>query len=114
EPYYDDVKDAAVTYAYDPTRATQMIAALGYTKGPDGVFHDGQGQPLSVEVRSNGEKITENSIVPVTNMWIGLGIAAQPLLVPLQRITDREYVATFPGFRMMRQPNTQSSFARLR
>ena len=47
-------------------------------------------------------------------MWANLGIAAEPLLVPPQRITDREYVATFPGFRLMRQPNATASLSRLR
>jgi peptide/nickel transport system substrate-binding protein len=114
EPEYADVQDSAVKYDFDPARAARMIEALGYAKGPDGIYRDAANARLTVEVRSNGERITENTIVPLTNMWNQVGIAAEPLLVPVQRITDREYVATFPGFRMMRQPNAAASLARLR
>ena len=56
-------------------------------------------------MRSNGEPVTEKSIVPMSDMWTRLGVATEPMLVPPQRITDREYVATFPSFRLMRQGN---------
>lgn len=114
EPDYGEVQDSVVKYDYDPGRATQMIESLGYGKGADGAFRDAAGQKLELEVRSNGERITENTIVPLANMWVRLGVAAEPLLVPVQRITDREYVATFPGFRLMRQPNDTASLSRLR
>ena len=114
EPEYPDVKDSVAPYEYDPARAARILDSMGYTKGPDGMYRDATGTRLSVEVRSNGERITENSIVPVTNMWNQIGVGAEPLLVPLQRITDREYVSTFPGFRMMRQPNAAASLSRLR
>jgi peptide/nickel transport system substrate-binding protein len=114
EPEYPDVKDSAVQYEFDPARAARMFEVMGYTKGPDGVLRDASNIRLAVEVRSNGERITENSIVPVTNMWTQAGVAAEPLLIPLQRISDREYISTFPGFRMMRQPNAVASLSRLR
>jgi len=41
----------------------------------------------------------------MSDMWTRLGVATEPMLVPPQRITDREYVATFPSFRLMRQGN---------
>lgn len=47
-------------------------------------------------------------------MWTRLGVSAEPVLVPAQRIIDRDYVATYPGFRMMRQPNKASDLSRLR
>jgi len=114
EPEFAEVEDSPVKYEYDPARAIRMIESLGYARGADGIFRAADNQRLSVEIRSNGERITENTIVPLANMWTTLGVAAVPLLVPPQRITDREYVATFPGFRLMRQPNATASFSRLR
>jgi len=114
EPEFAEVQDSPVKYEYDPARAIRMIESLGYTRGADGIFRDADNLKLAVEIRSNGERITENTIVPLANMWANLGIAAEPLLVPPQRITDREYVATFPGFRLMRQPNATASLSRLR
>ena len=114
EPEYRDVEDSAIRYEYDPRRALQNIEALGYTRGSDGAFRDASNQRLAVELRSNGEPVTEKAIVPVADMWSRLGVSTEPVLVPPQRITDREYVATFPSFRMMRQPNTASQVSRLR
>jgi len=114
EPEYKDVENSVVRYEYDPRRAVQMIEGLGYSRGPDGIFRDAAGQRLAVEVRSNGEAITEKAIIPVANFWTQLGVATEPVLVPPQRQTDREYVATFPSFRMMRQPNTASQINRIR
>jgi ABC-type transport system substrate-binding protein len=49
--------------------------------------------------------VTEKTIIPVADMWTRLGVATEPYVVPPQRLTDREHVATFPSFRMMRQGN---------
>lgn len=113
EPEYKEVEDAVIRYEYDPRRAIQLIEGIGYTRGSDGIFRDRNGERLAVELRSNGERIIENTIVPVANFWTQLGVATEPVLVPPQRIVDREYVATFPSFRMMRQPNTASQFNRI-
>jgi peptide/nickel transport system substrate-binding protein len=113
EPEYKDVENSVARYELDVRRATQMIEEMGYVKGADGVFQDTVGQRLSVELRSNGERITENTIVPLADMWTRLGVATEPVLVPPQRIRDREYMATFPGFRLMRQPNKASQVSRM-
>jgi peptide/nickel transport system substrate-binding protein len=113
EPEYAAVANRAVRYEYDPQRTAQLIQDLGYTKGADGIYQDASGERLAVELRSNGERITENTIIPLSDMWTRLGVATQPVQVPPQRISDREYMATFPGFRLMRQPNAASQVSRL-
>jgi ABC-type transport system substrate-binding protein len=45
-------------------------------------------------------------------MWTRQGVATEPVLVPQQRTADREYMANFPGFRMMRQPNDATAVTR--
>lgn len=114
EAEYAAVEDSAVKYEYDAARATRMIEALGYSRGSDGLFQDAAGQKLAVEIRSNGERITERTLEPLANMWTRLGVSTEPLLVPVQRIADRDYVATYPGFRLMRQPNAVGSLSRVR
>ena len=112
EPEYPEVKDAVTRYEYDPRKAAQLIEGLGYSKGTDGIYRSPAGERLTLELRSNGEAVTEKSIVPVASFWTQLGIATEPLLIPPQRITDREYVATFPSFRMMRQGNESFQLSR--
>jgi peptide/nickel transport system substrate-binding protein len=112
-PEFKEVESAVVRYEYDPRRTVQLIEGQGYTRGPDGIFRDAAGERLAVELRSNGERITEKTIIPVADAWTRLGVATEPNLVPPQRISDREYMATFPGFRMMRQPNDTIQVTRL-
>jgi len=44
-------------------------------------------------------------------MWTQLGVATDPDVVSTQRLTDREYLATYPYFRLMRQGATAVSLA---
>jgi hypothetical protein len=50
------IEPGVVKYVYDPRQATQMIADLGYQKGPDGVFLDSAGQRLTVETRTTAQR----------------------------------------------------------
>jgi peptide/nickel transport system substrate-binding protein len=107
-----EVDGSVVKYDYDPRRAAQLIERLGYTRGVDGVYRDASGERLTLELRSNGERITENAIIPVAAFWMSVGVATEPNVVPQQRIADREYMAVFPGFRMMRQPDDPEAISR--
>src|SRR5581483_10386986 len=109
---HDAVDGSVVKYPYDPTRAAQLIEGLGYRKGTDGTYRDAAAAGLGLELRNNGEPITEKAIIPIANAWSVLGIAAEPNVVPLQRISDRQYMAEFPGVRLMRQPDDPDAFSR--
>src|SRR5207249_5441635 len=114
EPEYREVEDAVVRYEYDPRRAAQMLEELGYGKGPDGTYRDASNQRLAIEMRTYGIRVSDDATVSIADAWTRFGVATEPLIVPPQRISDREYMATFPGFLMYRQPNTASDLARLR
>lgn len=109
EPEYRDVENAVVRYEYDPRKAAQMVEGLGYTRGPEGVYRDSGNQRLSLELRTYGIKVSDQATVIVAEAWTRFGAATEPLIVPPQRITDREYMATFPSFLMYRQPNSASA-----
>jgi peptide/nickel transport system substrate-binding protein len=110
---YKEVADSVVKYPYDPRRTADLLSGMGYIRGSDGAYRDGSGTRLAMEVRSNGERITENAVVPVSDFWTRAGIPTEPMVVPPQRIIDREYVATFPSFRMMRQPDRGTQISRI-
>jgi peptide/nickel transport system substrate-binding protein len=114
EPEYREVEDAAVRYDYDPRRAAQMIEDLGYRKGPDGIYRDASNQRLALDMRTYGIKVSDAATVSIADEWTRFGVATEPLIIPPQRISDREYMATFPSFLMYRQPNSASDLARLR
>lgn len=100
---FKEVDRAAVHYQYDPRRAAQLIEGLGYSKGPDGTYRSATGERLAVHMRSNGEPITQSTVIPVADMWKRLGVDTEPEVIVPERLSDREYLANFPDFRMMRQ-----------
>ncbi len=99
QPKYREVEAGIVRYEYDPRRAVQMIEELGYTRGPNGMFRDGDGQSLTVEILADGgQDIIEKATMTVADYWQRSGIAAQPSFIPQQRYLDREYRNARPGF----------------
>jgi peptide/nickel transport system substrate-binding protein len=101
QPQYREIEARLPRYDYDPRRAQQMIAALGYTPGPDGIFLDGAGRKLEVEIRTtggddNGQQMT----VSIGDYWQRVGVLAELNFVPRQLQQDREYRALRGGFQL--------------
>jgi peptide/nickel transport system substrate-binding protein len=99
---YRDIEPNIVKYDYDPRRATQMIEALGYTKGADGFFADVAGQKLVLPIQTTiRSEINPKMLLAVSDYWKQIGVETDPFFVPIQRINDRELRATFPGFEVL-------------
>jgi len=95
-----------VRYDFDARRAAQIIESLGYARGADGGFRSSAGERLSVELRASaGEDVFEKSVLAVGDYWQRIGVAVEPVIVPRQRDQDLEYITTYPGFNLTRQPN---------
>jgi peptide/nickel transport system substrate-binding protein len=103
DPDYPFIVDSVVKYDYDPRRSAQLIESLGYTRGPDGVYRDGAGQRLSVEIRATGTDVNTKSMFSIADYWQRVGVAPEQVQIPPQRASDLEYRATFPGFNVQRQ-----------
>jgi peptide/nickel transport system substrate-binding protein len=104
---YPFIEPSVVRHEYDPRAAAQLIEGLGYTKGPDGFYTDGAGQRLAVEMRTTpGEEIGKKLIFAVADLWQRAGVGVDPIVIPPQQATDREWRANFPGFDMVNQPST--------
>jgi len=93
-----EVDASLVKYQYDPRRAVALIEGLGYAKGADGLFRGSDGQPLTLEISSTDEDQNTKPMFAVADYWKRVGIAAEPVVIPIQRQQDREYRATFPAF----------------
>jgi peptide/nickel transport system substrate-binding protein len=106
EPEYRDVESSIVRYDFDPRRAGEAIEALGFSRAADGTLRDAAGQPLTLEIRTTGgDDLQEKTMFSISDYWQRLGIQMDPVVVPRQRATDREYRANFPAFEEVRQPN---------
>jgi peptide/nickel transport system substrate-binding protein len=107
EPEYPDVEAQIARYEYEPNRAVQLIESMGYTRGADGGFRDASSQRLNVEIRAiTGIDINQKAMFAVADYWQRVGVAVDAVVVPRARTSDREYIATFPGFQVNRQGST--------
>jgi peptide/nickel transport system substrate-binding protein len=114
EAAYPESEPRIVRYAYDPALATRLIEGLGYTKGPDGIFRDSLGQRLAVSIRHTAtDLVNVKTTLSVVDAWQRLGLVAEPAPVPQQRLTDAEYLATHPSFRLLAAVNTIEGLSRL-
>jgi peptide/nickel transport system substrate-binding protein len=103
---YEATRGSVVRYEYDPARAGRMLEELGFSRGGDGTFRDGSGQPLQLEVRSYAQRdIHHKTLFPLVDSWKQLGVAAEPVALPADRARDAREQATFPSFLVLRQPH---------
>ena len=113
QPEFQDVQGSIVRYPYDPREAAELIEGLGYTKGGDGFYRDSVGQRLSLEMRTTpGEEIGKKVLFAVADSWQRVGIEVDPIVIPPQQATDREWRANFPAFDMVNQPSTMALLQR--
>src|SRR5205823_14942451 len=83
---------------------------LGYTRGPDGFFHDAAGERLNVEVRATVTVINQKSMLSVADYWQRIGVGVDPVVIPLQRQGELEYMVTFGGFLLLGAPRDLTGF----
>ncbi len=98
EPEFNEVQDAVVRYEYDPRRASQLIEETGHTRAADGLYRDGAGQRLTVELSATASDQNTKPLFAVADYWQRVGVGVDPVVIPIQRQRDREYRATFPAF----------------
>jgi peptide/nickel transport system substrate-binding protein len=91
-----------VRYEFDPRKAMQMLADLGYIQGPDGVLRDAQGRPLSFNLHTTITTINQKATQAVADSWRKLGMEVETPTIPLQLQFDRQFMFTLPAFHLLR------------
>ncbi len=109
EPEYRPIEPSIVRYEYDPRAAGQLIEQLGYARGADGMFARA-GQPLSTHFQSTILDVHQKALLPVADFLKQVGVASEIEILPPQRVDDRGYRATRPGFELVRTANELSSY----
>ena len=108
---YPDVESAIVRYPYDLTRTAQLLTELGYTKGADGFYVDSSGTKLEIEARATAQlDYQPKTLAAVADQWRRAGVTVDEVVVPNQRVPDREYRHTRPGFEVLGLNNDPDNF----
>lgn len=99
DPEFRTVQPSLVRYAHDPRRAMELLESMGLSKGPDGFYvNPSTGGRITIEVRTRAHPLREQVQQVIADEWARVGLVGQALVVPEQRINDRVYQSTFPGF----------------
>jgi peptide/nickel transport system substrate-binding protein len=109
EPEYREIEPSIVRYAYDPRATVQLIEQLGYSRGADGAFARA-GQPLSVHFQAVLLDIQQKALLSIADSLKRVGMITEIEFLTPQRVDDRGYRATRPGFELTRTPNELSSY----
>ncbi|MPZ15980.1 MAG: hypothetical protein GEU73_16420 [Chloroflexi bacterium] len=110
QPEYRSVEPSIVRYSYDPNRAAQLLEGMGLTKGADGTYHDAANQRISVEIRTTTNDANQKATLAVADYLQRAGIGAEPVVIPVARLQDREYRSTYPGLELVNQPHGVDGF----
>jgi peptide/nickel transport system substrate-binding protein len=108
DPDYPVIERQLVRYDYAPGRTTQGLRDMGYTRLEEGAWVDASGQRLEVEIQTvEGLDIQVKATAAVAASWQRLGVGVHQFVRSATgNPAERETNASFPGFRLIRQPNT--------
>lgn len=98
EPEYRHVEAAIVRYDYDARQATQILEDLGLRKGTDGMFLDGAGKPISIQIMATQDDANAKPQLAVLDYWKRVGITPEAEVVTPQRQRDPAYRSNFRSF----------------
>ncbi len=102
DPAFPYVKDSIVSYQYDPARAIQTIASLGFSRDADGSFHDASGEALSIKVQS---AVTSGKLtLTVADYLTRVGIKGEGTILQSAIATQPEVRYTYTGLDVVNAP----------
>src|SRR5437763_2534599 len=77
------------------------------------MYRDASGQRLSVEVRTTTNDANQKSAFMVIGDFQRIGLAGEPVVIPVQRLQDLVYRTTYPGLELVNQPFGADGFENL-
>ena len=96
-PYYPEIERAVLKHAYDPRRAQELMAEVGWTRGTDGFFRDASGERFAIEVASSAGGKNEQEAALYVDGLRRVGFDASQYILPVAQIDDNELRSTRPG-----------------
>ncbi len=92
----EEVQAQIIKYPYDPEKAAELFAEAGWTKGPDGILTNADGEKLSVSIRTlAGDKTKEAVQAVVAEYWKQAGLEVELDNQPSQIIYDNAHLFQF-------------------
>ena len=80
---------------YDPAQAQRLMSEAGWSRGSDGMYRDGRGQPLPLQVRGGSDFVQELTVVAA--QFKDAGLDSSPDVIPDTTADQRELQNNYPG-----------------
>jgi peptide/nickel transport system substrate-binding protein len=89
-------------FPYDPARATQLLAQLGWVRGGDGVLtHQATGDRFEITLHGSQSTRTEREQGIIADGWKTTGAQIQTSIIPAALNNDREYRSLLSGAQLI-------------
>jgi peptide/nickel transport system substrate-binding protein len=99
------VESAIPQYPYDPSRAVQLLAEAGWVRGADGALvRQPGGERFEIDVWGRPGSASENELSLIADNWKAIGAQPTSYMIPVQRVTDRQLLATYSGVLLHNPP----------
>jgi len=103
DPLRRQVEASIPQFPYDPSRAQRVLADAGWVRGSDGVLvRQDSGERFEMEIRNRPGSATERELVLVADFWKTVGLAGSVTPGGANLVSDREWLATYPGVQVSR------------
>jgi peptide/nickel transport system substrate-binding protein len=102
-PLRKEVESAIPQYPYDVGRAQQLLTESGWVRGSDGILvNQANGERFEFDLRNRPGSATERELVVIADYWKALGLATTITPPAPNLVSDRQWLATYPGVQVSR------------
>ncbi|GII23740.1 ABC transporter substrate-binding protein [Planosporangium mesophilum] len=88
--------DAAEAYTHNPDKAGEMLDALGYRKGADGMRTTPDGQPLTLRLFGQTQRVDDTQNASYISEWLkGVGVGVTVSMMDQGKLADVETAGNY-------------------
>jgi peptide/nickel transport system substrate-binding protein len=97
KPFYPEIERVIRKHPYDPRAAQALLVEAGLVRGADGFYVGREGDPLRVEVATDGGAGFERDNAVFVESLRRAGVDATSRVIPVAQLRDTEARALLPG-----------------
>jgi peptide/nickel transport system substrate-binding protein len=97
DPLRSQLESAIPQYPFDISRSLALFGEAGWTRGPDGVLVQANGERFDYEISGAPRQDTQRMQAVIRDIFKGVGIEASLYNFPPQLASDNESRSTRPG-----------------
>ena len=96
-PQFPQAVAAATKYDYDPARAQALLAEAGWTRGPDGILVNAQGERFVIDGRSGTQEFEVQLQSATIDNWRRVGVSVDVHNLTAREEASEEYRGRYSG-----------------